>query len=157
MRKLSTAQEKILRQVADGKVKLVYIGDNEHSTRRWDAIDRDGKRCNRQYDALHKAALITTPYANWTSAWDDRITTLTSTGAELLQKTGPAGRLMAAAFADDNSSWMLRDEIELGSVLRYVIYKNGQVYDRFRNAQSAWTVFRSHCPFVNDLEASLSR
>lgn len=154
MSKLSKAQERILRQVADGKVRLVYVGDNEHSLRVWDAVDKDGRKANRQYDALIQWGLVTCP--NIVHPDSTRHVFLTSGGEQTITELGPAGEHIYTDHAHGRT-WMLRKEDAGTSRLRFVLYRDGEVYDRYAQAYSAWTVFRSFCPYREDKEASLSR
>lgn len=157
MRKLSKAQEKILRQIANGDVKLVYVGGNDHSIRVWNAVDKDNKNVNRQYDVLRRLDLITAPYV---PAGQTRRVFLTTLGEQLISGLGFPGRLIAQDFAPGAAvdSWMLRKESGDRDMLPFILYKNGLVYDRYSRLESAWIVFRSHCPLQGtDLEASLSR
>lgn len=154
MRKLSKAQEMVLRQVADGKVKLVYVGDNEHSTRVWNAIGKKGRNINQTYDVLRKLDLVCSPYV--VALDNTRKVLLTNTGENVVNAMGPAGTLIIQGFAPGTSdSWMIR--IEKGEDQPYVLYFNGRVYDRYRRQENVYTVYRTHCPYVYDMEAAMSR
>lgn len=74
-----------------------------------------------------------------------------------MNATTKPGRLCFGAYDNDGWEWMVRDEGQ-GVTLRFVLYRAGVVFDRFRRVESAHAVFRSHCPDRGpDLESSLSR
>ena len=153
MIKLSKAQEKVLRQVAAGEVRLVYVGDNDHSIRVWDAIGKGGHRVNRQYDALHKAHLVETSLDN-DVVWTRRKTLLTNHGENTLAALGLPGTFVFQDIQRGTSVvWMIRKGE--GELRAYVLYKDGQVYDTYSRPESVYTVFRSFCPYVYNFEGDM--
>lgn len=157
MRKLSNAQEMVLRQVAAGQVKLVYVADNEHSVRRWDALDRNGRKCNRQYDALHRADLVAAPMASGDMMWVERKVLLNGTvGEDAVKALGLVGVLVYQDFEIGmGTSWMIRKERDADE--QFVLYRNGEVSARYRHAGDVYEAFRRRCPLHPDREAELSR
>lgn len=153
MRKLSPAQERVLRQVAAGQVKLVYLGGNDINKWEFDAVGMGGNRVNRQYDVLVDRGLVK-DVSPVTRQGESRSVGLTTRGDELLAKLGPAGKLIFQEFHRGTGvSWMIREE--KGETLRYVLYKDGQVYDRYARPESVYTVFRSFCPYDYNFEGDM--
>lgn len=157
MRKLSKAQEMVLRQVAAGQVKLVFIGSNEDSVRRWNAVGKGGRKINPTYDVLAKAGLIVAPLSSGDMMWVERKVFLSIIGEDAIIALGPAGTLIISDFAPGTGdSWSIR--LEKGEDQPFVLYLNGTLYARYSTQDSIYTVYRHHVPYVRDnLEASLSR
>lgn len=159
MRKLSKTQEKVLRQVAAGQVKLVLVADDKHSIRRWDAVGKDGKKCNPTYDALRKMDLVCCPYIVRQEDYSRKVF-LTVAGEDAFKALAPAGVLVYQDFeigtgTGTGTSWMIRKEQDADEP--FVLYRNGEVMARYRQAGDVYEAFRSRCPRRPDREAELSR
>lgn len=150
MKKLSPAQERVLREVAAGLVKLVRGADSAHSVTVWSAIGNDGKRVNRQFDPLVKAGLI----KSVDGAGASRKVVLTITGEDVVAALPLPGTLVYQEFHRGTGvAWMIRKEE--GVRLAFVLYKDGQVYDRYARPDSVYAVFRSFCPYVFSFEGDM--
>ncbi len=155
MRKLSPAMERVLRQVAAGQVTLVHIPSNAHSVRRWDAIGKNGKKVNRQYDALALRDIVAAPPG--AVPYADRQAVLYGAGKTLLAELGPAGEHIYTDYGRaQEGTWMIRKET--GEEEPYVLYRDGVGHSRYATPGAIYQVFREMCPYTGeDAEASLSR
>lgn len=155
MRKLSKAQEMVLRQVSRGQVKLVHVGDNEHSTRVWKAVGKGGRNINPTYDVLVRLGLVCCPYIVRQED-NSRKVFLTPSGEKAVEALGLAGTLGISGYASGTGDvWSIR--IEKGEDQPYVLYLNGVLYARYSTQESVYKVYRHHCPYVENVEAALSR
>lgn len=154
MKKLSPAQERVLRQVAAGQITLVSKGGSALNVWERDAIDMTGRRVNRQYDVLITRKLIAQGGGVLKSE-DVRPVGITQAGYDMLSWIGLPGKFI---FQDTQRGtgavWMIR-KLTGGERMSYLLFKDGEIYDRFDRAESVYTVFRSFCPWDYNFEGDM--